>query len=527
MNQRYGLFWGVTAVFLGLLVFLWDSSSKGVVALQIVFGAVFLLGVYDLFQSRHSILRNYPLLGHFRFFAEKISPEIHQYFIENDTSGTPFSKNQRSLIYERAKSIEGLMPFGTELNVYSPKYFYMKHSLTAHRNQNTDYRLIVGGENCLKPYDCSVLNISAMSYGALGGRAIEAMNLGAKSGHFYHCTGEGGVSPYHLKHGGDLVWQIGTGYFGCRNKNGNFDPAIFQKTAAHPSVKMIEIKLSQGAKPGHGGVLPAAKVSREIAEARGVAEHEDCISPPSHSAFSTPLELCAFIKTLRDLSGGKPIGFKLCIGFESEFFSICKAMKETDILPDFITVDGGEGGTGAAPQELSDHVGWPSDLGLHFVHQTLIGCGLRDRIKIAAAGKIFSSMAMIRLFLLGADWCNAARAFMMSVGCIQARLCHTNKCPVGVATMDKSRQRALVVQDKAPRAYQFHKNTLSALGELLGACGVDHPGEISWKFFSKNDPLYLKVKDSFIAPEAFLKKRGPEELQRLWDLSQAESFVTA
>lgn len=496
--------------------------------IRLAFGALSLillsLSLYDIFQKKHSILRNFPLLGRFRYFAESIRPEIRQYFIENDLEGTPFSRQQRDIIYERAKDVEAVLPFGTEMDVYDEHYYHLKHSIAAKENTDVHYRTHVGGQACAQPYSASILNISAMSYGALGSHAVEAMNLGAKKGGFFQCTGEGGVSSYHLKHGGDLVWQIGTGYFGCRKDNGEFSPDKFKEQARHDHIKMIEIKLSQGAKPGHGGVLPAAKVSKEISEIRGVPQGEDCISPPYHKAFSTPLEFCEYIDQLRILSGGKPVGFKLCIGFESEFFSICKAMIQTGIYPDFITVDGGEGGTGAAPQELSNRMGMPLETGLNFVHQTLKGCGLRDKIKIAASGKFFSATSLLRMLVLGADWCNSARAFMMSVGCIQARICHTNQCPVGVTTSDINLQRGLVITDKSDRAYNLHHNTLKAVAELLGACGLSKPKDLSWTFLSAKQESPHPKSSYSLSKESLTSGQARKDIQGLWNKSDAEHF---
>ena len=430
-----------------------------------------LLGSWDLLQTRHSITRNYPIMAHLRFFFESIRPEIRQYFVESNIDGRPFNNDARSLIYERAKNIDGLKPFGTELDVYGEEYEWLNHSLAPRPKSKDLFRVTVGGPECKQPYSCSVFNISAMSFGALSPNALLSLNAGAKKGNFYHCTGEGGVSPYHLKNGGDLVWQIGTGYFGCRNNDGTFNPDLFKEQATLPAIKMIEIKISQGAKPGHGGVLPASKITAEIAATRKILMGEDCVSPPGHTTFDTPIGLCEFIAQLRELSGGKPVGFKLCLGHPSEFLSICKAMLQTGILPDFITVDGGEGGTGSAPLEFSDNMGMPLKTGLIFVHNALVGCNLRDKIKVAAAGKVSSAFTLARTLAIGADWCNAARGFMMAVGCIQAQECHTNKCPVGVATQDPELRKRLDPEEAAERVYNF-LHTLTIEAQLLArACG--------------------------------------------------------
>ena len=438
-----------------------------------------LLGAWDLIQTRHSVLRNYPILAHLRFLFEGIRPELRQYFFESNLNGTPFSREQRTLVYERAKDEEANQPFGTEMNVYAEDYKWVNHSIAPVALLEDDLRVIIGGPDCRQPYSASLFNISAMSFGSLGANAIRALNQGARKGNFAHDTGEGGISRYHREFGGDLIWEIGSGYFGCRTADGAFDPDLFAEQAKADQVKMVEIKLSQGAKPGHGGVLPAAKVSPEIAEARGVAVGVDCISPAGHSAFSTPVELMRFVARLRELSGGKPAGFKLCIGHRWEFMAICKAMLETGITPDFIVVDGAEGGTGAAPIEFSDHMGTPLSYGLQFVHNVLVGAGLRDRIRIGASGKIVSAFDLSVAFSMGADWCNSARGFMFSVGCIQAQACHTNRCPVGVTTQDARRQRALVVPDKAERVYNFHRNTIKALGDFVAASGLKHPADLN------------------------------------------------
>jgi glutamate synthase domain-containing protein 2 len=445
----------------------------------LLFTGLAALGVWDLRQTKSAVLRNYPVIGHLRFMLEKIRPEMRQYFIESDTEATPFSRSQRSLAYARAKGETDKRPFGTQLDVSADGHEWINHSLAPTHIASHDFRLTIGGPACTQPYEASVFNISAMSFGALSANAIQALNSGAKQGRFAHDTGEGSISSWHRLNGGDLIWEIGSGYFGCRDEHGRFNDDRFKANALDPQVRMIELKLSQGAKPGHGGVLPGPKVTPEIAAARGVSVGQDCVSPAAHSAFSTPIEMLRFIAHLRELSGGKPTGFKLCIGHPWEWFAIVKAMLETGITPDFIVVDGAEGGTGAAPLEFTDHVGAPLQEGLRLVHNTLVGVNLRDRIKIGASGKVVSAFDIARAMAIGADWCNSARGFMFALGCIQAQTCHTGQCPTGVTTQDPLRQQALVVPDKATRVFQFHQNTLKALQELVQAAGLQHPGEIS------------------------------------------------
>ena len=404
------------------------------------------IGIRDCIQTRHAIKRNFPLIGNFRYLFEEIRPEINQYFVESNTDGVPFSRERRSMVYQRAKSTLDTLPFGTQKDVYEEGYEWVNHSMIPNTVNPERLRVTVGGPDCTQPYDCSIFNISAMSYGALSKNAIMALNEGAQMGHFAHNTGEGGVTPYHLR-GGDLIWQIGTGYFGCRKPDGTFDPAAFAHCAKQDAVKMIELKISQGAKPGHGGILPGSKVDAEIASIRKVPLGEDVISPSAHSAFSNPTELLQFVRQLRELSNGKPVGFKICVGKRREFLSVCKAMISTGITPDFIVVDGGEGGTGAAPLEFSNHIGCPLNEGLIFVHNALVGIGKRDDIKIISAGKIASAFDMIKRLALGADICYSARAFMLALGCIQALRCNHNNCPTGVATQDKTLVSGLVVSD--------------------------------------------------------------------------------
>ncbi len=435
---------------------------------------LFAVGIHDMIQSKQTIRRNFPLFGRMRYWMEALRPKIYQYFIESDTDGTPFNRLNRNVIYQRAKKANDTTPFGTQLNTYEVGYEWLNHSivpLDGHK-LNHDPRVAVGGPDCKQPYSASILNISAMSFGSLSENAILSLNSGAKIGNFAHNTGEGGLSPYHLKPGGDIIWQIGTGYFGCRNQDGTFNADLFAERAVLPNVKMIEIKLSQGAKPGHGGILPAKKVTAEIAKIRLVEMGKDVLSPPSHTAFKTPLELLNFIKLLREKSGGKPIGFKLCVGRKSQFLAICKAMLKTGIKPDFITVDGGEGGTGAAPLEFSNSVGMPLRDGLAFVYDALNGFSLKRHIKIIASGKVVTGFDIVKMLSLGADMCNSARAMMMSVGCIQALMCNTNQCPTGVATQDKELQKGLVVDDKKIRVANFHNETVKSAVELMAAAGI-------------------------------------------------------
>ena len=499
--------------------------------LEILFVPLVALGIWDVTQPRHRILRNYPIAGHLRCLLEGTGPELHQYIVESDKDGRPFNRDTRSMIYQRAKDVGDKKPFGTEFDVYGPGYTWLAHSL-ATRPMASDpeamLRVNVGGPQCSAPYSASILNVSAMSFGALGAPAIRAMNLGARKGNFAHDTGEGGISPYHRENGGDLIWQIGTGYFGCRTQDGDFNPDVFTEKAADPQVKMIEIKLSQGAKPGHGGILPAAKVTQEIADTRLVPVGQDVFSPTYHKAFSTPLELTAFIQQLRELSGGKPVGFKICIGDPREFMAIVKAMLETGIFADFVVVDGGEGGTGAAPLEFSDSMGAPLIEGLLVVQNALVGAAIRDRIRIGASGKLVSASAIVAAMALGADWCNSARAFMMAVGCIQAQRCHTNRCPVGVTTQDAKLQRALVVPDKAERVHHFHKNTVHAVAEMIAAMGLDHTTELApehvYKRVSSTEVETFAEIYQHIGSGHLLAGAAPPRFQSFWDDASADSF---
>ena len=525
----------------------WLLSGVGVLLFGITYVAfniggvaalvcLFLLGLgwRDTHQRRHSVLRNYPVIGHLRFLLEFIRPEMRQYFIESDSEAAPFSRQQRSLVYQRAKGDQDKRPFGTQLDVQASGYEWINHSVVPTKVAGHDFRVLIGagGSACTQPYNASIFNISAMSFGALSANAILALNGGAKKGNFAHDTGEGSISQYHRVHGGDLIWEIGSGYFGCRNEDGSFNEERFTTNALDPQVKMIELKLSQGAKPGHGGVLPGAKVTPEIAAARGVMVGVDCVSPASHSAFSTPVEMMHFIERLRTLSGGKPTGFKLCIGHPWEWFAMAKAMMETGILPDFIVVDGGEGGTGAAPLEFTDHVGAPLQEGLMLVHNTLVGLNLREKIRIGCAGKVVSAFDVARMLALGADWCNSARGFMFALGCIQAQSCHTGHCPTGVTTQDPQRQRALVVPQKSERVHLFHQNTLKALKELVQAAGLQHPSDITASHIvrrtSDHGVKLLANLLPFVQPGVLLRGEMPHQVFKVyWPMAQASSFSVA
>ena len=493
---------------------------------------IIIVGLNDLHQKTHAIRRNYPVLGNFRYLLESIRPEINQYFVESNIDGRPFSRERRSVIYQRAKGVEDTVPFGTLADVYAPDYEWINHSISPKHHLEVAPRVMIGGPDCKQPYSASLFNISAMSYGSLSKNAILALSKGAKKGEFYHNTGEGGLTPYHLEGGGDLVWQLGTAYFGARDHAGNFSPEKFKKKIAdHPQVKMIEIKLSQGAKPGHGGILPAAKVTKEISLIRDVPMKQDVVSPPWHSAFDSPVGLIRFVATLRELSGGKPIGFKLCVGKRREFFAICKAMMETGITPDFITVDGGEGGTGAAPLEFSNSIGTPLNEGLVFVHNALMGCGLRDRIKIIASGKVASGFNIFSKLALGADLCNSARGMLFSLGCIQALRCNTNTCPTGVATQDEGLVKGLVVADKFERVARFQKATVKSFLDVLAAAGLSDPEQINpWHIQRRINSLEVKHYGEiyhFLKDKELLAQNTPTEYTHSWKHARSESWESA
>jgi glutamate synthase domain-containing protein 2 len=496
-----------------------------------IFVGFAVLGTVDLMQKKHSILRTYPITAHLRFLLETIRPEVRQYFFEDEKHGLPFSRDKRAVVYQRAKNALDKRPFGTQYDVYANGYEWLRHSIAPRPLSAEPFRVIIGGSQCSKPYFASLYNISAMSFGALSPNAIRALNGGAKKGGFAHDTGEGGFSPYHREMRGDIIWEIGSGYFGCRTASGCFCADTFAQTASDDQIKMVELKLSQGAKPGHGGVLPAAKVSREISATRGVPMGKDCISPSSHSAFSTPIELIRFVGEMRRLSGGKPAGFKLCIGHPWEFLAICKAILETGIYPDFIVIDGKEGGTGAAPLEFVDHLGMPLRDGLTFAHNALVGIGVRERIKLGASGKIASAFDIARALALGADWCNAARGFMFALGCIQAQSCHTDRCPTGVATQDVTRQRALVVSDKVERVANFHASTMHSLAELTAAAGLDHPSEFEPDHFSRrvsgNKVMMFGQLYPPLEPGELLRGTRDLRFRDAWDMASASSFRPA
>ncbi len=496
---------------------------------QIVLVPIFLLGIYDRRQRHHSVTRNFPVIGHLRFMAEFVAPELHQYFVESSEEGTPFNRELRSIVYQRAKNVLDTHPFGTQKNVYGDGYEWMNHSLAPVEVDPKSLRLTVGGEQCKQPYNASIMNISAMSFGALSKNAILALNGGAKDGGFAHNTGEGGLSPYHLKPGGDITWQIGTGYFGCRNQDGTFNFDLFKERATLPQVKMIEIKLSQGAKPGHGGILPKQKLTKEIAKIRLVEMGHDVISPPAHSAFSTPTGLLDYVVQLREGSGGKPVGFKICIGNPHEFLAICKAIVKTGIFPDFITVDGGEGGTGAAPLEFSNHLGLPGVEALIFVHNSLTGFGLRNKIRVIHSGKVITSFQVAQRIAMGADLINCARGMMMALGCIQSIRCNSNKCPVGVATQDPKLVRGLSVPNKRARVAMFHEQTVKDVAQLVGAMGVSHtcqlkPRDVMRRTSQHEVQTYNQIYD-YLKPGSLLEGPIPMPYSHFMKLSSADSFL--
>ncbi len=486
------------------------------------------VGIADMRQVRSTLRRTYPILAHFRYGLESIGPEIRQYFIEPDDAEVPFSRQQRALVYQRSKHVTDTVPFGTIGDVYAVDYEWINHSVVPTRIPSADFRTCIGPSRA-QPYDASIFNISAMSFGSLSAAAVRALNAGAKRGNFYHDTGEGSISPYHREAGGDLVWEIGSGYFGCRDEAGRFDEGRFVANACDPRVKMIEVKLSQGAKPGHGGMLPGPKVTAEIAAARGVPQGVDCLSPAAHSAFSTPIGLLEYVDRLRTLSGGKPVGFKLAVGHPWEWFGIAKAMRETGLLPDFIIVDGAEGGTGAAPVEFVDHVGVPMHEALMLVHNTLVGLDLRQKITVGGAGKITSAFDIARTLAMGADTCNAGRGFMFALGCIQSRTCHTDRCPTGVATQDPKRWKQMDVPDKASRVFQFHRNTLLALRDLLCAAGLESPHQLGPEHILRRvtptEVRSLGALYQFLSPGALLDEVPPHAVFReFWARARSDSF---
>jgi glutamate synthase domain-containing protein 2 len=502
---------------------------------MLLVGPLFILGLYDIWQHRLNILRNYPVWGHWRYLLLLIRPQIQQYFINTDQSGRPFNKEMRDLVYDRAQLKEDNLPFGTQIDVNEIGHEWVNHSITPtspvmnpSKKDLNIVRVAIGGPQCTKPYIASRFNISAMSFGAISPEAIRALNRGAKLGKFAQDTGEGGLSKYHLIEGGDIIWEIGTGYFGCRTDDGKFDPEKFKQKARHDHVKMVEIKISQGAKPAHGAILPREKVSPEIAEARGIPMGKDCLSPASHSAFSTPIELLHFVKQLRELSGGKPTGFKLCIGIRSQFMAICKAMLVTNIYPDFIVIDGSEGGTGAAPVEFSDSIGTPLNEGLIFAHNCLVGCNLRQHIRLIASGKVINGFDIATKIALGADLCNSARGMMFALGCVQSRRCHTNTCPTGIATQDPKRRYALSVNIKAQHVKNFHEQTLKSFLQVLGAVGLTkpealHPSHIMRRTSGDKARNYSEIFD-FLTPAQLIDGTAPSHYQQRWQTADAQTF---
>lgn len=526
MRYEFIAFTVISLLIVGVVGYFWSPILWSLLILL----PLILLGIYDMFQTKRAIIRNFPILGRLRYVMEDLRPKIYQYFIESDTNGTPISRIYRSVVYQRSKKQLDTSPFGTQLDVYSEGYEWMNHSIGAksHHDIDHDPRVIIGTPQCTQPYSASIFNVAAMSFGSLSSAAVRALNGGAKIGKFAHNTGEGGISPYHLEFEGDLIWQIGTGYFGCRDLDGNFSAELFKENATKPSVKMIELKLSQGAKPGHGGILPAKKNTAEIAKIRNVKQGTDVLSPPYHSAFSTPKGMLEFVQHLRELSGGKPVGIKLCIGRKSEFVGICKAMIETGVFVDYIAVDGGEGGTGAAPIEFANSVGTPMREGLAFVHDTLVGFDIRDQIRVIASGKIMTGFDMFRAFALGADICYSARAMMLALGCIQALECNKNNCPAGVATQDPELIAGLVVSDKKQRVANYHRETIESLIELLAAAGIEHPAQSDRTMLNRR----VSVHSSFSYDELYppmqkgelLQAPYPRSYERVMQLASAEQF---
>ena len=510
------------------LVLLFAFQHPWVWWFMLLVGPYIALGIRDMVQYDHSLLRNYPVIGHGRYLMELLRPEIQQYFVESNLDGRPFSRNERSIVYQRAKGVIDTMPFGTQFDTYVHGYEWMNHSLDPAETLQEEPRVMIGEGRCSKPYSCSRFNISAMSYGSLSHRAISALNKGAAEGGFCHNTGEGSISKHHLSHSGDLVWQIGTGYFGCRNKDGGFDQDLYTHNATRESVKMIEIKLSQGAKPAHGGLLPAKKVNQEIADIRGVELGKRVVSPPAHKAFSNPKQMLDFIARLRKLSGGKPVGIKLCIGQPEEFVAIVKAIKETGMSPDFITIDGSEGGTGAAPFEFSNSIGMPLRDGLSFANNILIGAGVRDQVKLFASGKIITGFHMFRVMALGADVCNCARGMMFALGCIQARRCNYNDCPVGVATTDPRLDKAIDVEDKGDRVASYHKKTIESFIEIMAAAGLSSPEHIRPEhiFRRVDETQCLRYSELYewLEPGVLAAGRGPQKWQMMWNHAQPDRF---
>jgi len=527
MTHMQKTYWAITLLGLPVSIVL-ALTVGGMSWLLFLLLAVYAgVGYYDLKYSSHTLNKLYPVAAYIRYSLEYIRPEIQQYFIAAETEELPFNREQRNLVYRRARNLDDTIPFGTANDITEPGWLGAAHSIMAVHVEEEYKRVSIGGEDCSQPYSAARLNCSAMSFGSLSANAIKALNIAAKAEGFYHNTGEGGYSPYHQQ-GGDICWQIGTGYFGCRTPEGAFDPEAFQKTALKEQIKLIEIKISQGAKPSHGGILPAAKVTEEISRIRLVNMGEDVVSPPSHREFDSPKSLLDFVKKLRDLSGGKPTGFKLCIGRKHEFLAICKAMLETGIYPDFITIDGGEGGTGAAPVEFSNRLGMPCLEGLNFVHNSLVGCGIRSKIKLIASGKTATGFDILTKLAVGADLVNAARTMMLALGCIQARSCNTNFCPTGIATQDPARGAALDVELRSKRVANFQRRTLESAFEMMGAMGVNNPDDLLPMMISRRggnetnqlfDEIYPNLKDG----EFFQEVIHPDYI-RPWENASADSF---
>ena len=514
----------VSVLALAILAHFWHPAVWGYLALLPLIG----VGIYDIRHGQHNVLRNYPVIGHIRYFAEFIRPEIQQYFIATNQSGRPYPREVRDLVVARARGHQALLPFGTQHDLLNTGEDFALHSLAAKPAPTGDGRVRFGLPGCARPYDASRFNISAMSFGSLSKNAIHAMNVGARLASCYQDTGEGGLADHHLDGGGDIVWELGTGYFGCRTEDGRFDPDTFAAKAAHDHVKMVEIKLSQGAKPSHGGLLPAAKVTPEISRFRGVPMGRDCISPALHSAFEGPTGLLEFVEQLRVLSGGKPVGFKLCVGPRREFLSIVKAMVETGIRPDFIVIDGAEGGTGAAPVEFSNRLGMPINEALPFVHNALVGAGVRGDMRLVASGKVASGFDMVVKCALGADSCSAARAFMFTVGCIQALRCHTNSCPTGVATQDPARARAIIVADKSRMVANYHNATVAMFLDLVGAMWLERVADLGpHHILRRMDDSSARAYDTIyppLEPGQLLGAELPPAFARDWREARPDRF---
>lgn len=477
------MIWAAVIFYLAVSLYLVFFEAYSFVTLIIPLGLLY-LAFRDAFQEKHTLRKNYPIIGRLRYMLEEIRPELRQYFWEGELDGKPFNRRERSIVYQRAKNQKQTVSFGMQDDPNRIGYEWASHSVYPKHVTDTNFRVTIGNAQCKQPYSASIYNISAMSYGALSKKAIMSLNKGAKLGGFAHNTGEGGISDYH-RQGGDLIWQIGTGYFGCRNEHGFFSEELFQERASYPEVKMIELKLSQGAKPGHGGLLPAEKNTEEIAKIRSIKPFTTVHSPSSHSAFSNAEQLIQFIKKLRELSGGKPVGFKICIGQPHEFEDIVIAMKSAEIYPDFITIDGAEGGTGAAPLEFIDYMGMALSDALVFANKTLLKHNIRNQVKLLASGKVISAFDLAKNMSLGADACYSARGMMFALGCIQALMCDSGTCPVGIATQDKLLYKGMDVTDKSVRVATFHKNTMKAFAEFISACGFEKPTEIKPEIFHK------------------------------------------